>query len=138
MTCRSCETLGRWKTAVSRKSQHVWASTYEIGVFVTGAYQTGVLETGFKVIWHVTNNVTANTQGKLYKIRPFLNLLQSSFRNFYAPKRFLTVDEATIGFQCRLSCRQFSIHVFKSRGYLLLSEFLIRLVEICVRMCFIR
>lgn len=44
---------------------------------------------------------------KLYKLRPFLDALSSTFLSCYNPKEFQTVDESMIRFKGRLSLKQY-------------------------------
>ena len=44
---------------------------------------------------------------KLYKIRPLLNLIISSFKTSYIPAMNISVDESMIGFKGRLSWIQY-------------------------------
>ena len=44
---------------------------------------------------------------KLYKIRPLLNKLVTSFQEHYTPHQNLSVDESIVGFKGRLSWVQY-------------------------------
>ena len=44
---------------------------------------------------------------KLYKIRPFLNMITNSFKTVFTPYQTISVDESIIGFKGRLSWVQY-------------------------------
>ena len=56
---------------------------------------------------HLVNNEIDDGTNKLFKLGSFLESMKYNFRTFYKPERYLSVDEAMIGFKGRLSFRQF-------------------------------
>ena len=62
--------------------------------------------------FHLNNSQTQPHRGqpgfdKLYKIRPLLDLILSSFQKSYTPSQFLSLDESMISFKGRLSFLQY-------------------------------
>ena len=56
--------------------------------------------------FHIANNENANLQDKLYKLRPLITKLSSSFTRYYVLHKELTVDEKMIKYTGRVSFLQ--------------------------------
>ena len=61
---------------------------------------------------HLNDTSSAPTRGepgydKLYKVRPFLDILLTNFRNKYVPNQQISIDESMISFKGRLSFIQY-------------------------------
>ncbi len=56
---------------------------------------------------HLVDNDDANTEDILWKIRPMMDMLNSSFRKYWKPSDRVAVDEAMIPFRGRISFKQY-------------------------------
>ena len=52
-------------------------------------------------------NRTSHDYDKIYKIRPFLDLVTKAFQSVYVPNQELSADESIIGYKGRLSWFQY-------------------------------
>ena len=57
---------------------------------------------------HFTNNTTADTQDKLYKIRPVLDYLVGKFQELFQPDVNVSIDEGTLLWRGRLSFKVYN------------------------------
>lgn len=57
------------------------------------------------------------TYDKLYKVRPFLNMMQENFEKYFFPNREVAVDEYMIKFKGRNSMKQYLPLKPIKRGY---------------------
>ena len=57
--------------------------------------------------FHIVDNSRVNTDDRLHKIRPLLDLLTSKFQRFYVLNRELTINERMVKYTGRLSFRQY-------------------------------
>ena len=63
----------------------------------------------FDFIWkyiHLANNANDDKTDKLFKVRPLIDMLKSSFKGAYQPNTF-TIDESMIPFKGRLGFKQY-------------------------------
>lgn len=56
---------------------------------------------------HVTNNDTADTTNKLYKLGTVLDYLNEKFQSLYVPGENMCIDESMMPWRGRLSFRQY-------------------------------
>ncbi|KAH9645922.1 hypothetical protein HF086_011384 [Spodoptera exigua] len=57
---------------------------------------------------HFTSNDTADVSDRIYKIRPLLDSLNKTFKNIYAPKEDICIDESQVPFRGRIIFRQYN------------------------------
>ncbi|XP_039297935.1 piggyBac transposable element-derived protein 3-like [Nilaparvata lugens] len=56
---------------------------------------------------HLADNNFPNLQDKMWKLRPFMNLLQEKFHEQFRPEQHLDFDESMIPYYGKHSCKQF-------------------------------
>ncbi|KAK9745018.1 Transposase IS4 [Popillia japonica] len=56
---------------------------------------------------HCADNTNIDKEDKLYKLRPFINLLQKKFKEQFVPVENLDFDEAMIKYYGKHGCKQF-------------------------------
>ena len=90
------------------KLSHYWSSSRLYGSEII---QNSMSRERFELLlkfWHFSNNDNKNSnQGRLFKLKPPLDLLRARFSSVYIPGSVVTIDETMVPGQGRLSFKQY-------------------------------
>ncbi|KAF0690078.1 piggyBac transposable element-derived protein 4-like [Aphis craccivora] len=96
-----------------------WSSSPDLGVkFVSDAMSRNTFQKILQNL-HCNDNTSlpSNNKDKLFKLRPIIDKLNTSFRNHYFGTRQLSVDESIVKFKGRSTLKQFNPMKPIKRGY---------------------
>ena len=89
-----------------------WAEYWSVDAALETPYFRSIMPRNrFQLIWrflHFSDNRDVDGNDKLHKIRPFLDLLLSKFKEMYQPSQNISVDEGIMHFRGRLRFRVYS------------------------------
>ena len=96
-------------TGLLRKSsiRDYWSTDFLLSTPVFPAVMSRNRFEAIQHFLHFADNVTADTADKLYKLRPFFDMITAKFRDVYVPQKQISVDEELVKFRGRVSFRQF-------------------------------
>lgn len=96
-----------------------WSSSPDLGVkFVSDAMSRNTFQKILQNL-HCNDNTSlpSNNKDKLFKLRPIIDKLNTSFRNHYFGTRQLSVDESMVKFKGRSTLKQYNPMKPIKRGY---------------------
>lgn len=99
--------------------KHYWSTAEDLHVqpVATAMIRTRFIEILTNLHLNDSSSMPNDTKDKLYKLRPFIDMLNLKFKSVYKGSRELSVDESMILFKGRSSLKQYNPMKPIKRGY---------------------